>query len=152
MCVLKRNVPPWTSIIHPPTESWREPRRLQIPMWLYDTQLTHTCTQHPAVKDNRCALMDPCWCALRFTLIETCLSAAVNSYPMYCSGWLWWMTIRHVGHVLFSSRYFTKQLLQTIYFFFLNTVSRYILYISHYVCIIIYWFPRHRNVTLTWIK
>ncbi len=59
--------------------------------------------------------MDPYWAALGFTLIETCLSTVVNSYPMYCSGWLWWMTIRHVGHVLFSSRYFTKQLLQTIY-------------------------------------
>lgn len=128
---LKRNAPPWTSIIHSPTESWREPRRLQIPVWLYDTQLAHLHTQHPAVKDNaihRCALMDPYWSALGFTLIETCLSAAVNSYPMYCSGWLWWMTIRQVGHVLFSSRYFTKQLLQTIYN--LNTVNQLIMH--HY--------------------
>lgn len=36
-----------------------------------------------------------------------------SPYPMYCSGWLWWMTILHVGHVLFSSRYFTRQLRQT---------------------------------------
>lgn len=32
---------------------------------------------------------------------------------MYCRGWLWWMTILHVGQVLFSSRYFTRQLRQT---------------------------------------
>lgn len=35
------------------------------------------------------------------------------THPIYCSGWLWWITILHVGHVLFSSRYFTRQLLQT---------------------------------------
>ena len=32
---------------------------------------------------------------------------------MYCRGWLWWMTILQVGQVLFSSRYFTRQLRQT---------------------------------------
>lgn len=39
--------------------------------------------------------------------------AELRPYPMYCSGWLWWMTILHVGQVLFSSRYFTRQLRQT---------------------------------------
>lgn len=39
--------------------------------------------------------------------------AGLCPYPMYCSGWLWWMTILHVGQVLFSSRYFTRQLRQT---------------------------------------
>lgn len=44
-----------------------------------------------------------CVCTLRWLL----------THPIYCSGWLWWITILHVGHVLFSSRYFTRQLLQT---------------------------------------
>lgn len=44
-----------------------------------------------------------CVCTLRWFL----------THPIYCSGWLWWITILHVGHVLFSSRYFTRQLLQT---------------------------------------
>lgn len=42
------------------------------------------------------------------------LLAARAAHPMYCSGWLWWMTIRHVGQVLFSSRYLTRQLRQTV--------------------------------------
>lgn len=36
-----------------------------------------------------------------------------GAHPMYCRGWLWWMTILQVGQVLFSSRYFTRQLRQT---------------------------------------
>lgn len=36
-----------------------------------------------------------------------------GAHPMYCSGWLWWMTILQVGQVLFSSRYLTRQLRQT---------------------------------------
>lgn len=36
-----------------------------------------------------------------------------HTYPMYCSGWLWWITILHVGQVLFSSKYLTRQLRQT---------------------------------------
>lgn len=35
------------------------------------------------------------------------------THPIYCSGWLWWITILHVGHVLFSSKYLTRQLRQT---------------------------------------
>lgn len=54
----------------------------------------------------------------RVLLIADCVCACVlrrppPTHPMYCSGWLWWITILHVGHVLFSSRYFTRQLLQT---------------------------------------
>lgn len=37
-----------------------------------------------------------------------------HTHPMYCRGWLWWITILQVGQVLFSSRYFTRQLLQTV--------------------------------------
>ena len=45
--------------------------------------------------------------------VRECVCWGSLTYPMYCSGWLWWITILHVGHVLFSSRYFTRQLLQT---------------------------------------
>lgn len=55
-------------------------------------------TQHPTVP------VCVCVCA--------CCSSPLT-HPIYCSGWLWWITILHVGHVLLSSRYFTRQLLQT---------------------------------------
>ncbi len=96
-------------------DCWREPRRLQIPMWMHDTQLTSTEASSQRLRYSPVCLDGPLLGSSGFTLIETCLFTAVKSYPMYCSGWLWWMTIRHVGHVLFSSRYFTKQLLQTTY-------------------------------------
>lgn len=46
---------------------------------------------------------------------KTCpVDSADHTYPIYCRGWLWCITILHVGQVLFSSKYFTKQLLQTV--------------------------------------
>lgn len=45
--------------------------------------------------------------------LSVCAGVYPFTYPIYCSGWLWWITILHVGQVLFSSRYFTRQLLQT---------------------------------------
>lgn len=41
------------------------------------------------------------------------MSCIVRSKLMYCSGCDWWMTLSQVGHVLFSSRCLTRQLLQT---------------------------------------
>lgn len=41
------------------------------------------------------------------------MSCMVRSKLMYCNGCDWWMTLPHLGHVLFSSKCFTKQLLQT---------------------------------------
>lgn len=41
------------------------------------------------------------------------ISCIVLSKLMYCSGCDWWITFSHVGHVLFSSKCLTRQLLQT---------------------------------------
>lgn len=41
------------------------------------------------------------------------MSCMVRSKLMYCRGWDWWMMLSQVGQVFFSSRCFTRQLLQT---------------------------------------
>lgn len=60
--------------------------------------------EHETNTASHCTCVCACACAC-------CISPL--THPIYCSGWLWWITILHVGHVLLSSRYFTRQLLQT---------------------------------------
>lgn len=49
------------------------------------------------------------WTSLEWSYLHFCF----HTYPIYCNGWLWCITILQVGQVLFSSKYFTRQLLQT---------------------------------------
>lgn len=43
------------------------------------------------------------------------MSCIVLSKLIYCRGCDWWMTIWHVGHVCFSSKCLTRQLLQKVW-------------------------------------
>lgn len=56
-------------------------------------------------------LAEHCRCFL-CVRAQACVRASFT-HPIYCSGWLWWITILHVGQVLFSSKYLTRQLRQT---------------------------------------